>query len=86
LLAAMSLASKLTGTTYFVGLQASGAVTYPGKGGVGGVGGGSAVLATDPQGNRGFVLGYGYGTTMELLEWVGAWWLGQQLTKTLTVS
>jgi RHS repeat-associated protein len=51
-LALMKLASKLTGVTYYTGLQGSYAITNGGFGLSGGV---AAGYATDPQGNEGIV-------------------------------
>jgi RHS repeat-associated protein len=56
-LGAMSLASRLTGVTYFAGLQASGTATGTASApGMGVTAGGSVVYATDPQGNQSMVI------------------------------
>lgn len=53
-LALMSFASQESGVSYFVGVQGSGTAT--GGGFMGVTAGGSAVVATDPQGNQALVI------------------------------
>ena len=57
----MSLASKLAGVTYYVGVQGSYTLTNGGFGASGGV---AAGYATDPQGNEGLVYSLGGGATL----------------------
>lgn len=57
----MSLASRLTGVTYYVGLQGGYTLT---KGGFGFSGTASAGFATDPQGNKGIVISLGGAATV----------------------
>jgi hypothetical protein len=62
LLAVMSFASQTSGVTYFVGVQGSGTAT--GGGYMGATAGGSAVYATDPQGNQALVVSTSAAATM----------------------